>query len=114
MTLQLNFIIGNWEQSRRGDGGFLEQGFSENDLFGKGEEDSDREVNASNAVFGVLSSCSQLVLEQHKNFVNGTSTYLLYLWEMLDHRDLFSSSIECLGNDVAAENGSFAVPSVVK
>lgn len=71
MTLQLNFIIGNWEQSRQGDGGFLEQSFSENDLFGKGEEDSDREVNASNAVFGVLTCCSQLVHDQHKNCVDG-------------------------------------------
>lgn len=114
ITLQLNCIFGKWEQSSQGDDGFLEQSHGENVLFGMGEEDIHREVNTSNAVFGVLTSSSQLVLEQHKNFVHGKSTYLLYLWEMLDHRDLFSSSIQCLGNDVAAENGSFAVPSVVK
>ena len=92
MVLQLNRMISNWERSGQGDGGYT--GCEEDDEVGEG-------VHSHGA------------LDQRKNFVIGTNTYHLYLWEMLEKHDLFGSSIQCLNASVSSGNGNAGVPSLI-
>ena len=79
MNSQLNGVISNWEHSGQGDGGFT----CDDDLSGE-EEDGGKNNERD---FCYTKNHNQGALDQQKNFTDGRSTYLLYLWDMLEHHD---------------------------
>ena len=91
MNLALKRVIQNWERSGQGSGGFI----NEDDICDeRDEDDDDSNNNFSSSAFGTLSGRAPQSLELRRNFVDGRSTYLLYLWDMLCEHDLFKSSMQ--------------------
>ncbi len=109
MILQLNRVIRGWERSGQGDGGITDDEVDNED----GEENEVDDTPAHECEFGSLKNCLQLALNNQKYFVEGKSSYLLYLWELLDEHDLAGSSMQRLNDDVCSGNGNNRVPSVV-
>ena len=107
MNLQLNRIISHWERSGHGDGEFM------NEFDHEVEECVDGEMTKGEPVFGSLKNRPQRALNQRKNFIVGKSTYLLYLWGMLETHDLICFSMHHLDSSVCSGNGSFGVPSII-
>ncbi|KAL3788385.1 hypothetical protein HJC23_009191 [Cyclotella cryptica] len=97
MILQLNRMISKWERSGQGDGGYNFDGDDDNGC--------DDAYDSS--------SYRRSALDLRKNFVIGTNTYLLYLWEMLETHDLLGTSIQRLNPSVSSDNGNTDVPGVI-
>jgi hypothetical protein len=108
MNLALKRQIQNWERSGQGDGGYTEDDDEENNTDG----DDDVEEDNMNT-FGSLKGRSQRALDLHQNFFNERSTYLLYLWDVLDEHNLVQSSMQQLLVGIGSGNGSTGVPSVI-
>ena len=89
MNLMLKHCIQNWECSGQG-GGYTEDDNANNadkeNNGGQGDVESDAGDHINN--FGSLNGCPQRVLDLHPNFFDDRSTYLLYLWDILDEHDL--------------------------
>jgi len=62
--------IANWERSRQGDGGYLEEEDKEEDVDG---------VEKNIPVFGTLANCTQRALDSREAFFTRNESYLLYL-----------------------------------
>ena len=60
--------------------------------------------------FERLKKRPQRALDYRRNFFDGKSTYILYLWEMLEEHNLFQSSTQQLHEDVGSVDGSTGVP----
>jgi hypothetical protein len=99
INLQLKRVIASWERSGQGEGGHV-----------PGE---DKDEENTEFEFGALINRPQGALDQRKNFIDGKSSYLLYLWEVLAQHDLLSSSVQRLNEDTRAGNGHLGVPSVI-
>ena len=115
MNLALKRIIQNWERSGQGFGGFInEEDVCEVDEEGDSDnEDDDSSNGGKKASFGSLTERPPQSLESRRNFVDGRSTYLLYLWDMLCEHDLFQSSMQQLKEGIGSGNGNTKVPSVI-
>jgi hypothetical protein len=76
--------------SGQGDGGYTEDDNANNtdkeNNGGQGDVESDADDHINN--FDSLNGCPQRVLDLHPNFFDDRSTYLLYLWDILDEHDL--------------------------
>jgi hypothetical protein len=78
------------------------------------EEDEDASDEGGNGNrFGSLKKRPQRALDLRRNFFDGKSTYLLYLWEMLEEHNLFQLSMQQLHEDIGSGDGSTGVPSVI-
>jgi len=99
INLQLKRVIASWEHSGQGDGGYA-----------TGE---DKDEENTEFEFGALISRPQRALNQCKNFIDGKSSYLLYLWEVLAQHDLLSSLVQRLNEDTGAGNGHLGVSSII-
>jgi len=115
MNIALKRIIQNWERSGQGFGGFInEEDVCEVDEEGDSDdEDDDSSNGGKKASFGSLTERPPQSLELRRNFVDGRSTYLLYLWDMLCEHDLFQSSMQQLKEGIGSGNGNTEVPSVI-
>jgi hypothetical protein len=119
MNLALKRGIQRWERSGQGDGGFLdedevvdnEEGDSDEER--GGEEGEDDSYDGVGRRFGRLKKRTQRALDKRRNFFDGKSTYLLYLWEMLEEHNLFQSSMQQLHDDVGSVDGSTGVPYAI-
>ena len=112
----MNQVDTKWERSRQGDGGFFVGSdgiFDEYENEGDEERDLKDEMVSDDFCFGSTQNFSSLALDQQKNFIDGKCSFLLYLWEMLEHHDLLGLSIQRLNEGVNAANGSFGVPSII-
>ena len=85
------------ERSGQGDGGYNFDGDDNNGC----DDDYDSSFYRRGA------------LDLRKNFVIGTNTHLLYLWEMLETHDLLGTLIQRLNPSVSSENGNTDVPGVI-
>ncbi len=74
MLVELQWLIGRWSLSGKGD----------EDLDGHGADEED---------FGSL-RCSQGALDSCANFLGTSQPYILYLWEFLDVHDLLRTSFQ--------------------
>ena len=117
INLALKRVIQNWERSGQGEGGFINEedvrDVDEEDDSGE-ENDDDRSYGGKSASFGSLTERPPQSLELRRNFVDGRSTYLLYLWDMLCEHDLFQSSMQQLKDGIGSGNGHSEVPSVIR
>jgi hypothetical protein len=120
MNLALKHVIQKWEESGQGFSGFINEedvGEEDDDYDGyySNKEDVNNDNNgAKGCVFGSLSNCSQQSLDLRRNFVDGRSTYLIYLWDMLWEHDLFQSSMQQLKEGIGSSNGHLGVPLVIR
>jgi len=80
---------------------------------GGGEEGEDDSYDGVGRRFGRLKKRTQRALDNRRNFFDGKSTYLLYLWEMLEEHNLFQSSMQQLHDDVGSVDGSTGVPYAI-
>ena len=69
------------------------------------------ETGDSKLPFGHLRNQAQGALDQCQNFIEGMSSYLLYLWEMLKEHNLIQSSMQRLSDGVGCDDGGDGVPS---
>jgi hypothetical protein len=107
VNLTLKRGIQKWERSGQGDGGFDKE-----DAAVEEDEDASDEGGNGNR-FRRLKKRPQQALDLRRNFFDGKSTYLLYLWEMLEEHNLFQSSMQQLHEDIGSGDGSTGVPSVI-
>lgn len=112
MNLSLRRGIQKWERSGQGDGGFEEDDaeFEMGLVESEEEEESDDDEGAR---FGSLKKRSRRALDNRRNFFDGKSSYLLYMWEMLCEHGLIQSSMQQLHDGIGSGNGSTQVPLVV-
>jgi hypothetical protein len=99
--------IQRWERSGQGDGGFDKE-----DAAVEEDEDASDEGGNGNR-FGRLKKWPQQALDLRRNFFDGKSTYLLYLWEMLEDHNLFQSSMQQLHENIGSGDGSTGVLSII-
>jgi hypothetical protein len=97
MVVELSRVIGNWERSGQGDGGVERDKDGDDDL----------------VQLGSLRNRERGALDCRASFVPYSSSYLLYLWHMLDKHNLLGSSLQRLGNGVSCADGGSGVPSVI-
>lgn len=117
MVLALNRVIQKWERSGQGYGGQVEEEEKENDEDDGDEFESAQENECASAdggeqPFGQLANRSQGALDQRQNFIDGKSSYLLYLWDMLEEHNLFQSSMQRLNEGIGCGSGN-NVPTII-
>ena len=113
MNLALKIIVQNWEHSGQGDGGFDGE---EEDSVGtenKGSSEDNNELEGNKFIFGSLTKQPQKALDLQQHCIDGRSTYLLYLWDMLEEHQLFKSSMQQLNDGFGSCNGTSGVPFVI-
>ena len=97
MMVNLGRIIGRWERSGQGDGGFE-------------PEDDDEDYVPQ---FGSFHDRTHGALASRSAFLRDRPPYLLYLWELLNENDLLQNAIAQIDPSIAGPNGADGVPSVV-
>ena len=80
---ELTWIIGNWERSGQGEGGLI-------------AERSD----------GMFNDREQHALNTRRDFFTNHNTYLFYFWIQLEKHQLLASTLQKLGDNVAAKDGT--------
>ena len=115
MSLALKRGIQNWERSGQGDGGFTEQDeivldASEEE---KDKNNDDNELDEGTGRFGSLKQRPRRALDNRSNFFDGRSTYLLYMWDMLDEHGLLQSSVQQLHDGIGSGDGGESVPFAI-
>ena len=97
MMVNLGRIIGRWERSGQGDGGFE-------------PEDDDEDYVPQ---FRSFHDRTHGALASRSAFLRDRPPYLLYLWELLNENDLLQNAIARIDPSIAGPNGADGVPSVV-
>ncbi len=120
MNLAPKRVIQKWEESNQDFCGLIDKedvseeddGYDDN--YGN-QEDANNDNNcAKGCVFWSLSNRSQQSLDLRQKIVDGRSTYLLYLWDMLWEQGLFQLSMQQLKEGIGSGNGHLRVLLVIR